>query len=150
MNHIPGGLEGLLQGDLNKHPEGADGADAGVLDSHLHQNGVVAEGLEEGADEEEAEDKKAEPAKHPKEKPVGGGGVGLLLALLPQAAADKAVEADPGAHTHRDYQHLHREGQAHRRQGVYRVVLGDKDAVHNVVQRLHQHGEHGGQGHRKD
>ena len=72
----------------------------------------------------------------------------MVPVSLTQGLTQKAV------HTHRhtdgaaDEQILHREIQRQSRYGTLRN-LGHIDAVHHIVNRLHQHGQDEGQGHSK-
>ena len=63
------------------------------------------------------------------------------MVVLPQAAGDQAVDTNAQANGQGNHQRLHREGQGHGGKGIG-VVLGNEDAVHHVVQGLHQHGDH--------
>ena len=73
--------------------------------------------------------------------PVGG-----VLVLGPQGTGDQGVDAHAGAAGHGDHQGLEGKGQGDGGQGVL-ADLGHKDAVHDVVQGLDQHGDHHGDGH---
>ena len=77
---------------------------------------------------------------------LSGGAVGGLLISLSQALGKQGVDAHADAHGKADQQILDGEGQGQRRHRAFRH-LGNVDAVHHVVKRLHQHGDDQGQRH---
>ena len=64
----------------------------------------------------------------------------------PRRRADQRVDAHARTHADRNDQRLQREHQRHRGQRALRI-LRHEDTVHNVVQRIDQHGQHRGQRH---
>ena len=75
--------------------------------------------------------------------------VGFLLLLFTQTAGQGGAEAHSGADEEGDNQGLNGIGVREREES--RIVdSGHIDAVHQVVDRLHQHGKHNGPGHADD
>ena len=68
------------------------------------------------------------------------------LILLAQRAGEQGVHTHGGACADGDHQVLQGESQRDGGQGVF-TQPGHEDAVHDVVQRLHQHGDHHGHRH---
>ena len=150
VDHIPRCLEDFFQIDLYKSTYGKDGNHWGISAGHLHQHSVAAEHLEKGAGQQSAQQRKYRPAANAQEDTVGGRRTGLIPMTFSQPPGDQAVEPHSGAHRHRDHQRLHRKSQGNCRQRVDGVVLSHKNAVHHVIQRLHQHGKHSRHRHGKD
>lgn len=55
----------------------------------------------------------------------------------------QSVDVDAGADPYRDHEILHRESKRNRCQCIL-ADLRDKDGIHDVVENLHQHGDHHG------
>ena len=70
------------------------------------------------------------------------------MALIPlaQPLGQEGAEAHPGSHTESDHQALHRIGIGQRQKGGV-ADADNKEAVHKIVNSLHQHGNHDGPGH---
>ena len=86
-------------------------------------------------------------AHHRQEHAVDGHSVGPLLILGSQGPAHQGVDAHGGAGGQTDHQVLGRKRQGN---GGQRLLAhpGHEHAVHDVVQRVHQHGDDVGQSHR--
>ena len=89
---------------------------------------------------------KQQPAQGIEQKSVAGHPVGLLPLPLPQALGEGGVEAHSNAGTEGHHHQLHRVGIAEG-QEVQVAHLGHIDAVHQVIDGAHQHGDHDGGGH---
>ena len=148
-DHVAGGLEGLLQGDLYKYAEGEHTADGDVRAAHPDDFLVCFEELKEGGGEKSSIQGEQHPGADCQYNAMSGGGIGFILTALAQAAGDQAGDAHSGTHCKGDEQVLQGERQTDCGQSLL-ADLGHKIAVHDIVQRLHQHGEHGWQGHRED
>ena len=95
----------------------------------------------EGAAAEETEEQKDGVAHQRKEHAVFGHAVGPLAVARAQSARQKRVDADRRARGQADHQVLRRKAEGHRRERLL-ADHADKDAVHDVVKRLHQHRDH--------
>ena len=78
---------------------------------------------------------------------VGSGLIGFFVLPGTQAEGHQCIDADAKADGNGVEQVLHREDQREGRHGGF-VDAGHKQAVHNVVQRVDQHGNDIGQRHR--
>ena len=141
-----GGLEHPVKGDLYKQPYRQPADDGHVLCAVVHNGLLAGLHLEKEPGAGQADGHEHQAAEDGQKQAVHGGGVGPALAALAQALGQQGVDAHAGSHGHGDHQILDREGQ---RDGVQRVLadLGHKVAVHHVVEGLHQHGDHHGDGH---
>ena len=139
--HAPaGGLEQPLAEDLGETACGEDAADgkigAAALDGLCHiRLHFKVRSCAENAEQAEGGRKH----KH-EEQAVSRGQIGVLCIPLAEGAAEQGVDADGGADAAADDQILHRECQTQRRDGGFADV-GNVDAVDDVIERLHQHGE---------
>ena len=142
----PGGLEHPVKGDLYEQPYRQAADDGHVLCAVVHNGLLAGLHLEKEPGAGQADGHEHQAAEDGQKQAVHGGGVGPALAALAQALGQQGVDAHAGSHGHGDHQILDREGQ---RDGVQRVLadLGHKVAVHHVVEGLHQHGDHHGDGH---
>ena len=77
---------------------------------------------------------------------VSGGGIGPLFIPLPQGFAQQGIYAHAHAGGEADEQILHGECQGEGRHGAL-GNSGHVNAVHHVIQGLHQHGDDQGQCH---
>ena len=147
-----GGLEQTLQEDLAENAEGHDADDADI--GHTVGDGlsVRREGAHIDIGTENAEEDKEQGADSRQKDAVEGAAVDLVHIFFAQSTGEEGVDTDGDARGHADHDILHREGQGDGGEGV--VVhggnAGDEDAVHHVIQGLHQHGQGHGQGHGKE
>ncbi len=148
-DHVAGGLQNLFNGNLQKHTKGEDAHHRKVIGAPGGSGGVFSKGANESAGEEKAEQQKHQVAAHGQHNAVAGGAVGGFAVAFAQAARNKRVKPHAGANRNRGDQHLDGKGQRDGGEGTF-AQLGHKNAVHNVVKGLHQHGKHGGYGHRDD
>ncbi len=146
LNGAAGGLEQTLSQNLGEGAHSENAADAGVLDAVLHGLRHVGLHLIVGTDAEEAEEHKDHGDNGHQDKAVAGGAVDGLLIMLAQALAEQGVDTDADTDAEADLHILHREGQGQGRHGALRN-LSHVDAVHHVVQGLHQHGDNHGHCH---
>ena len=72
--------------------------------------------------------------------------VGAGQVPLPQTLGQHGAEGHPEAGAEGDHQGLDGVGVGEGEKGLA-ADLGHKDAVHQIVDRLHQHGQHDGPGH---
>ena len=146
LEGVAAGLQQPLEEDLNEDADGADGDDGQIDAAALQGLGDGGLGGKEGAGEEQSEDHEQGGEQAGKPHAVAGGAVGALVVLLTQGFRQQGVDAHAHAGGAADEQVLDGEGQT---QGGDRGLgdPGDIDAVHDVVKRLNQHGDHQGQRH---
>ena len=141
-----GGLHQPLEHDLAEHAE-AEAADGGqVVHAVVDERLDLGLGGEERPHAEQAEQQEQHIAHQRQEHAVLGHLVGALRVLRAQRPGEQRVHAHRRAGGEPDHQVLGREGQRHRRQRRL-VVARHEEAVHHVVQRLHQHGQYHRQRH---
>ena len=146
LEGVAAGLQETLEEDLHEDADGADGDDGEIGTSALQGLGDGGLGGEEGTGEEQAEDHEQGGEGAGEQHAVAGSAVGTLIVLLAQGLRQQGVDTHAHAGGTADEQVLDGEGQT---QGGDRGLgdPGDIDAVHDVVQRLNQHGDHQGQRH---
>ena len=140
------GLKQAFKGNLPENAKGNHRADRQILGAVIHDFPNVCLGLEEKAGKEKPEDNESQRAEDSQENSVVGSPVGLCKIFFAQALRQQGVDPHACACGDGDHQVLYREGQRYGSQGVL-ADHGHKHAVHNVVERLNQHGNHHGQGH---
>ena len=101
--------------------------------------------VDKGVRAEDAEQGHQRPAADGKEDGVAGHMARGLCIPPTEGAGNQRTDADAGAGAEADHDVLGREGQGQGRQAILRHA-GDIDAVHDIVKRLHQHGQHDRQG----
>ena len=77
---------------------------------------------------------------------MGGGPVGVFVVACAEVERDLGIDADAEADGHCIDKVLDGKHQRKRRHGLL-ADLGHKEAVHDVVQAVHQHRDDVGQGH---
>ena len=142
----PGGLEQPFEHNFQEQPEGQAAADAHIGGAGGDDIGDIGLYSDEGVGQGEPGHRKDQRGEHRQKHAVFRRAVGGIIVLLPQAAGEEGVHTYAGAHAHGDQQILKREHHAHCRQGVL-AELGHEIAVHHIVERLHQHGDHHRQRH---
>ena len=143
-----GGHQDLFHHALHAAAQAEDGADGQILGAVAGNEGVGGLGVDERFGAEQTEDQKADGAAHRQKQAVGGGAVGFLMVSFAQVFGQIGVDAHRRTHRKGYQQVLDGEGQAHGGQGRF-VDVGNEDAVHHVVQCLHQHRDHHGDSQRK-
>ena len=133
-----GGLEQPLTEDLGKNTYRKDTADAGVGNAALHRLPDAGLHLIIGPYSKEAEQHKNRRTHQRQKDALSCRPVSGFLILPPQTLGQQGVDTDTHAHGKANLHILHREGQGQGRHGTLRH-LGHIHAIHNVVQRLHQH-----------
>ena len=146
LEGVAAGLKETLEEDLHEDADGADGDD-GEIDAAAFQ-GLGDGGLagEEGMGEEQAEDHEQGGEQNRQQHAVARGAVGAFVVLLAQGFRQQGIDAHAHAGGAADEQVLDGEGQGKGGDGGLGDP-GDIDAVHDVVQRLDEHGDHQGQRH---
>ena len=145
----PRGLKQPLEHDLQEQAARQARADAQIGDTLADDVRVIALRLEEGLCKNHAHDGKDHRAEDRQQNAVLRCVVGRLKILGAQTAGEQGVDAYAGTNSDGDYQVLVGECHTYGSQSVL-TDLGHKVAVHHIVQCLHQHGDHHGQGHGED
>ena len=146
MHRPPRGLKQPLPQNLKEHTHGKNTADPGIGNAAFHSLRNLRLHGKIPADAEQTEEHEQHHGNQLKKNSVSRRAIRGLLILLPQALGQQAVYTNTQSHREAHLQILHREGQ---RQGGNRAFghLGHIDTVHNIIQRLNQHGNNHGQGH---
>ena len=131
-------MQHTLEADGLEQREGEHGYHEQILFAEIDQRRIRCEPSEEGTGEEQAEHGEQQEAAGLQHDTRAGCVLGGLMVMLAQSAGNQAIDTNAKAGRQRDHQRLDRKGQRHRRERV-RVVLGYENAVHDVIQRLHQH-----------
>ena len=142
----PGGLEQALHAHLHENAERQPQTDADIVRTVGNDLRIFRLEAEKGPCQSQAQQRKERGAAE-KEKNAGiGGPIGGFLIFLTQRAGEQRIHADARSAGKGNAQVLQRKRKGH---GVERVLreLGDKVAVHNIVKRLKEHGEHHRPGH---
>ena len=141
-----GRLQQALKRKLAEQADGAAQADPAVAGAVVHDLRHVSLHPEECMGEEDPDETEHSKGAEGQEDAGVGGLVCLVLLLGPQGAGEQGVHTHGGARADGDHQVLQGEGQGDGGQGVL-TQPGHEDAVHDVVQRLDQHGDHHGHRH---
>ncbi len=151
---VSGGLEHTLKVDGHEQAGAGRGNDGQVRGTHGEDAFLVGQVV--GNDkahgltcQEETEDDEQAGTQDLNKQAVPGTAACTFRITLAQTAAQEAV--DTGTHTggQRDHEHLEGHGQGNSGQAVG-IKTGNEDAVHDVVKRLDQHGEHDWNGNFRD
>ena len=151
--HTQQGAAGTLQQplvhDLAEHAQRADGDDPQIVVAHLDDVFHLRLGAEKQVGAGQTQQGGDHKAHHRQKDTVVGHPVSPLPQPRAQCAAHQGVDAHRRTGGKADHQVLRRERQRH---GGQRLLAdaADEPAVHDVVQRLHQHGRDDGQGHIPD
>ena len=135
------GLQKALNADLEIQKDRADRDDLQIAVAEGADLGVGGLGVDKGLGGEQAEYGHQRPAAQRERHGVSSDAARTLAVAAAQGARGQRADADAGAGAESDHDILRREGQRQRRQAVFRHP-GHIDAVHHVVQRLHQHRQH--------
>ena len=144
-----GRLQETLEGKLHKNAERAGENDGEVLrtvfDNKCLGRFFYLDG-EEKPGAENPHQRKHDIAENAEKNAVVGCKAGVALVLCAKTARKQRIYADAGAGCNRCHQILHGERQ---RNGGQRILVdsGYKNAVYDIVERLHQHREHDRQRH---
>ena len=131
-------LKEALKCDLNEDAERANETDAQIdrakLDDLLNV-GLRAHVRLHAENADEQDQKEADGLQN---QPLYGDLIGALRIFLTECAGEQRIDADAEADRNRDHHILQRKCHGDGGQRVF-TDARDKDAVHDVVQRLHQH-----------
>ena len=145
--HPAYGLEHLLEGKVGHVDDGEQEDDGGVEDAHRDQRLLRGEPAQKARHDGDARHGAQQAVQDREGHAVGGGDVRLFAVACTEVECDLRVDANAEADGDGVDEVLHRE---HQRQGRHGLLAdaGDEEAVHDVVQRVHQHRDDVGQGHR--
>ena len=117
------------------------------MKAHLDDCRVRGEPGQKGGHNSDAGRSEDQPVKGGQRNSLGGRGVRPAAVSGPQSDGDDRVDAHAEADGHGIDEVLNR---VHQREGSHGLLadFGYKEAVHDVVQGVDQHGQHHGQGHR--
>ena len=140
------GLENPLEHHFPKQAKAENTYNLQVLDSIFNDNRVVCLAFKEETRPEYPKQGKEQKAYKGQEQSIDSGQVGIFGIPFPQGAGQKGIDAHTGSGGHCNQQVL--DGECHGDSSEGRLVNhGYKYAVHDVVQRLDQHGDDHWQGH---
>ena len=135
------GLQQPLKGDLKIRPRRDGHHNPQILAAVLQNFRVTGLRRDKGPDHREPEHQCHQCAQNRKENAVVSRLVRPVKPLFSERARQKRIDTDACARRHGDDQILHRKRQRDRRQRPLRKFC-DEDGVHDVIQRLHEHGYH--------
>ena len=125
---------------------GEEHHDAGIGDTEGEHFRRIGEQPEKGLDEKQAEQDKQQGMDAGQEEAVRHGAVRLVPVARAELPGNVGVEPHAGADGQGQDKVLDRKGIEDRQIGAV-ADLCDEHAVHNVVQRLDEHGENRWEGH---
>ena len=141
-----GGLQKPLEGHLEEQTDGERAHNAEVCVSgrdNLRDGGLA---LNERTGHKKSDAQEGNEIQDGQKQTVAGGRIGVLEVLLAKGLGEKRIDADAGSGAERDHKVLQREREGDRGERVL-TDLRDEDGVHDVVECLHQHGDHHRNGH---
>ena len=145
---MAGGLENTFTEKLHAKADGQSAADGEIGNARLNHHRIVRAALEKGSTAYQGKDKSQQPDRAVEQKAVAGRIYCILQAAFSQALGQNGVKAYPQAGAEGYDHQLHRIGVG-QSQKVQIADLSHIDAVHQVVDGTHEHGEHDGRGHGK-
>ena len=140
------GLKQTLSQNFHKNAKAENTADAGIGDAAFHGFRHIGLHLKERTGTEDTEQHKDNHRNKHQKHAVSGGPVGGFLVLFSQRFAQQGIDTHTDTHSKADLHILHRERQGQGGHCAFRD-LGNINAVHHVVQCLHNHGQDHGQRH---
>ena len=141
IDRAAGRLQKALKRDLAEHTERAQHADIEICDAVLDNGLNVRLCAHIGTNADQAGDEHEQIAQQRQQQAVDRDLIDALGVFLPQRARQQRVDADTEADSDGNDDVLQRERHGHRRERIL-ADARDKDTVHDVVQRLHEHGDH--------
>ena len=148
IDRAAGRLQKALEGDLDENAERAQNADVQIRDAEIDDRLNIRLRVHICADAEQAGDEHEQIAQQRQQQAVDRDLIDALGVFLSQCARQQRVDADAEADSDGNDDVLQRERHGHRRERIL-ADARDKDTVHDVVQRLHKHGDHHRDRHRQ-
>ena len=139
-------LQDTFKAELQENSSREQTADTQVICTQTHDLGVIGLQFEKDLTTEQTKNRKNNAAEHIQDQAVIGHQVGTFLVLFPQRTGDQSIDTNAGTGTHRDHQVLGRECQRNRSQRTFAQPCYEH-TVNDIIQCLHQHRGHHGQGH---
>ena len=134
-------LQKALKRDLAEHAERAQHTDVQIRDTVLNDGRDVRLRTHIGADAEQAANEHEQIAQQRQQQTVDRNLIDALGVFLPQRARQQRIDADAKADGNGNDDVLQRERHGHGRECIL-TDARDKNAVHDIIQRLHEHGDH--------
>ena len=144
--HAAHGLKHLFKGQTSHVDGGKQEHDGGVGDAGGDQAFVTGEPAQKARHDGDAENGDENAVYQAQGHTMGGCGLGFFTVACAQIQRDHGIDADTEADGDGVGKILDREHQRQRGHGVL-ADAGHEQAVHNVVQTVHQHGNDIGQRH---
>ena len=144
--HAAHGLKHLFKGQCRHVDGGKQEYDGGVGDAGCDQACVAGEPAQKARHDDNADNGDENAVHQAQRHTVGGGSLGLFVVARAKVQCDHGIDADAEADGDGVGKILDREHQRQRSHGVF-ADAGHKQAVYNVVQTVHQHGNNIGQRH---
>ena len=144
--HAAHGLKHLFKGQCRHVDGGKQEYDGGVGDAGCDQACVAGEPAQKARHDDNADNGDENAVHQAQRHTVGGGSLGLFVVARAKVQCDHGIDADTEADGDGVGKILDREHQRQRSHGVF-ADAGHKQAVYNVVQTVHQHGNNIGQRH---
>ena len=139
IDGLSGGLQETFQGHLHKDSDGEDADDRQILSTigdDLFIPGLQPEKAVGAGEADEGHEREADKGE---KDSVFGGPVRVLEFFLPQIAGEQGIDPHAGSCGNGNHQALNRKRERHGGQCIF-IDLGHENTVHNIVQRLYQHG----------
>ena len=141
IDRATGRLQETLEGDLDENAERAQNADVQVRDAVIDDRLNIRLRAHVSTDADQAGDEHEQIAQQRQQQAVDRDLIDALGVFLPQRTREQRIDADAEADSDGNDDVLQRERHGHRRERIL-ADARDKDTVHDVVQRLHEHGDH--------
>ena len=148
IDRAAGRLQEALKGDLDKNAERTQNADVQIRDAEIDDGLNIRLRAHIGADAEQTGGEHEQIAQPCKQQTVGRDLIDTLGVFLPKRAREQRIDADAEADSDGDDDVLPRESHRHRRERIL-ADARDENTVHDVVQCLHEHGNHHRHRHRQ-
>ena len=148
IDRAAGRLQETLKGDFNKNAERAQNADIQVCDAVIDDRLNIRLRAHVSTDADQACDKHEQIAQPREQQTVDRDLIDTLGIFLPQRARQQRIDADTEADSDGNDDVLPRESHRHRRECIL-ADTRDENTVHDVVQCLHEHGNHHRHRHRQ-
>ena len=135
------GLQQAFHRHLHIQEKGNDGDDTEVGIGIMPDALDLGLGVDENPRSQQSEQRHQQPAADREEDPGSRHPNGLIPVVPSQSTGDQRADPNAGTGADADHDILRREGQRQRSEAFLRHPR-DIDAVHHIVERLDQHGEH--------
>ena len=148
IDRAAGRLQEALEGDLDENAERAQNADVQIRDAVIDNGLDIRLRAHIGTDADQACDKHEQIAQQRQQQTIDRDLIDTLGVFLAQRTREQRVDADAEANGNSDDDVLPRKSHRHRRERIL-ADTRDENTVHDVVQCLHEHGNHHWHRHRQ-